>query len=75
VIDRTEPTIGWFMLSESDRTAACRYLAKLSSDDTRDELGFAPIHFAFADRFFPGTSVQCWRSIACDGGSNLGSNG
>lgn len=46
------------MLSEADRDAAYRFLSNLSSDGTRDELGFAPIHFAFADRFFPGTSVQ-----------------
>lgn len=46
------------MLSEADRDAAHRFLSKLSSDGTRDELGFAPIHFGFADRFFPGTSVQ-----------------
>ena len=52
------PAIGWFMLSEADRAAANRLLASTSSDGTRDELGFAPIHFAFADRFFPGTSVQ-----------------
>ncbi|MGY6532427.1 DUF6361 family protein [Glycocaulis sp.] len=52
------PAIGWFMLSEADRDAAERFLSTLSSDGTRDELGFAPIHFAFADRFFPGTSVQ-----------------
>lgn len=52
------PSIGWFMLSEADRAAANRMLASTSSDGTRDELGFAPIHFAFADRFFPGTSVQ-----------------
>lgn len=52
------PAIGWFMLSEADRDAAQRFLTKLTSDGTRDELGFAPIHFAFADRFFPGTSVQ-----------------
>jgi hypothetical protein len=45
------------MLSEADRAAANRFLSKLT-DGTRDELGFAPIHFAFADRFFPGTSVQ-----------------
>ncbi|HWL69434.1 MAG TPA: DUF6361 family protein [Geminicoccus sp.] len=55
---RPEPAIGWFMLSEADRNAATRYLSKLASDGTRDELGFAPVHFAFADRFFPGTSVQ-----------------
>jgi hypothetical protein len=53
-----EPAIGWFMLSEADRAAANRLLASAASDGTRDELGFAPIHFAFADRFFPGTSVQ-----------------
>ncbi len=53
-----QPAIGWFMLSEADRASANRYLSSLSSDGTRDELGFAPIHFAFADRFFPGTSVQ-----------------
>lgn len=53
-----EPTIGWFMLSDADRAAASRLLASAASDGTRDELGFAPIHFAFADRFFPGTSVQ-----------------
>ncbi len=56
--DATDPAIGWFTLSEADRAAASRHLAKLASDGTRDELGFAPIHFAFADRFFPGTSVQ-----------------
>ena len=53
-----EPFIGWFMLSEADRAAASRMLAGAASDGTRDELGFAPIHFTFADRFFPGTSVQ-----------------
>lgn len=53
-----EPAIGWFMLSEADRAAANRLLSGAASDGTRDELGFAPIHFAFADRFFPGTSVQ-----------------
>jgi hypothetical protein len=52
------PAIGWFMLSEADRSAANKFLSELTSDGTRDELGFAPVHFAFADRFFPGTSVQ-----------------
>lgn len=53
-----KPMIGWFMLSDADRAAASRLLASAASDGTRDELAFAPIHFAFADRFFPGTSVQ-----------------
>ena len=52
------PAIGWFMPSEADRSAANKFLSELTSDGTRDELGFAPVHFAFADRFFPGTSVQ-----------------
>jgi hypothetical protein len=52
------PAIGWFTLSDADRAAAARYLSSLGSDGTRDELGFAPIHFAVADQFFPGTSVQ-----------------
>jgi hypothetical protein len=46
------------MLSEADRLSANRLLSSATSEGTRDELGFAPIHFAFADRFFPGTSVQ-----------------
>lgn len=33
-------------------------MADLGPDGTRDELGFGVIHFAYADRFFPGTSVQ-----------------
>jgi len=52
-----KPTIGWFMLLEADRAAAHRLLTSAPSDGTRDELGFAPIHLAFAERFFPGTSV------------------
>ncbi|WP_192496107.1 DUF6361 family protein [Ensifer sp. ENS10] len=54
----TDPAIGWFTLSESDRASAARYLDMLSTMDTRDELGFGAMHFAYADRFFPGTSVQ-----------------
>jgi len=57
-MSNTGPALGWFMLPEADRNAANRYLSKLSSDVTRDELGFVPIHFTFADRFFPKTSVQ-----------------
>ncbi|KRD72082.1 DUF6361 family protein [Ensifer sp. Root278] len=54
----TDPAMGWFTLSESDRASAARYLDMLSTMDTRDELGFGAMHFAYADRFFPGTSVQ-----------------
>ncbi|MBY2950948.1 hypothetical protein GFL96_31080 [Rhizobium leguminosarum bv. viciae] len=32
-------------------------MLELQPDGARDELGFGAIHFAYADRFFPGTSV------------------
>jgi hypothetical protein len=50
--------IGWFMLSEADRAASARLLEQSEAEGTRDELGFGVIHFAYSDRFFPGTSVQ-----------------
>lgn len=50
--------IGWFMLSEADRAVSARLLEQSEADGTRDELGFGVIHFAYSDRFFPGTSVQ-----------------
>lgn len=52
------PNIGWVVLSEADRAAAERRLSVSAAEGTRDELGFGPIHFAYANRFFPGTSVQ-----------------
>lgn len=52
------PNLGWVVLSEADRAAAERRLATNDAEGTRDELGFGAIHFAYADRFFPGTSVQ-----------------
>jgi hypothetical protein len=52
------PNLGWVVLSEADRAAAERRLAASATEGTRDELGFGTIHFAYADRFFPGTSVQ-----------------
>ena len=53
-----EPQLGWTWLSQRERRAAEEALSDLGPDDTRDELGFGVIHFAYADRFFPGTSVQ-----------------
>lgn len=48
--------IGWIMLS---RQAVASAEAALKSDQLgmRDEIGFLNLHQAFADRFFPGTSV------------------
>lgn len=52
------PNLGWVVLSEADRAVAERRLSFSAAEGTRDELGFGPIHFAYANRFFPGTSVQ-----------------
>jgi hypothetical protein len=51
-----KPTLGWTMLSRAEMRQVERSLAN-SDQDTRDEIGFLLIHQAFADRFFPGTSV------------------
>lgn len=53
-----EPQLGWTWLSQKERRTAEQALADLGPDGTRDELGFGAVHFAYADRFFPGTSVQ-----------------
>ncbi|MDQ2803746.1 MAG: DUF6361 family protein [Pseudomonadota bacterium] len=68
-----EPQLGWAWLSQRERRAAEQALSDLGPDGTRDELGFSVIHFEYADRFFPGTSVQqtalryvwfiCWSYI------------
>ncbi|HZG33634.1 MAG TPA: DUF6361 family protein, partial [Sphingopyxis sp.] len=50
--------MGWVWLSGRERRAAEAALADLGPDGTRDELGFGVVHFEYADRFFPGTSVQ-----------------
>ena len=53
-----ETTLGWTVHSRS----WLRHIEQQLSDETkrgvRDELGVLAIHTAFADRFFPGTSVQ-----------------
>ncbi len=48
--------IGWIMFSKAEVAKA---EAALKSDQlgVRDEVGFLSLHQAFADRFFPGTSV------------------
>ncbi len=53
-----EPQLGWAWLSQRERRTAEQALSDLGPDGTRDELGFGVVHFAYADRFFPGTSVQ-----------------
>lgn len=52
-----EPAFGWTLLSPD---AIRRAEARLREDakGVRDEIGFLFLHQAYADRFFPGTSVQ-----------------
>ncbi|MEX1028349.1 MAG: DUF6361 family protein [Candidatus Paceibacterota bacterium] len=51
-----EPSLGWTLLS---RDALRRAETQLRDDveGVRDEVGFLALHQAYADRFFPGTSV------------------
>ena len=50
------PVLGWTLLSRDALKKAEAYL-KESTDGVRDEIGFLALHQAYADRFFPGTSV------------------
>ncbi len=51
-----EPTLGWTVLS---RDALRRAEAQLhaETEGVRDEIGFLNLHQAYANRFFPGTTV------------------
>jgi hypothetical protein len=52
-----EPAFGWTLLSpEAIRRAEARLREEIQG--VRDEIGFLYLHQAYADRFFPGTSVQ-----------------
>lgn len=51
------PRLGWTELTTGSLAEIERALDASVSEGTRDELGFGSIHFAYADRFFPGTSV------------------
>ena len=52
-----KPALGWAGLS---RSALKRAEAQLVTDSAgvRDEVGVLSLHTAYANRFFPGTSVQ-----------------
>lgn len=51
-----QSTLGWTFIS-SDLLRRVSTALQNSGRDTRDEIGFGILHQAFADRFFPGTSV------------------
>ena len=51
-----KPSLGWTFWSRADLRRIDKQL-KADAQEVRDELGFLLLHQAFADRFFPGTSV------------------
>ena len=51
-----EPCIGWTLLSRDVLRRAETHLRE-DVEGVRDEIGFLSLHPAYADRFFPGTSV------------------
>lgn len=52
-----QPTLGWAALSRSAlNRAEAQMVAK--SEGVRDEMGVLALHTGYANRFFPGTSVQ-----------------
>ncbi len=51
------PSLGWTMLSKDALRRAERSLDS-GEQGVRDEIGFLALHSAYANRFFPGTSVQ-----------------
>ncbi|MFI5033129.1 MAG: DUF6361 family protein [Reyranellales bacterium] len=57
---QADPRLGWLYLSRAALDAAREQLDS-HEQGVRDELGFGAIHFGYADRFFPGTSVLLTR--------------
>jgi hypothetical protein len=53
---RVSHVIGWVMLSRK-AVASAEQALRADQQGVRDEIGFLTLHQAFADRFFPGTSV------------------
>lgn len=51
-----QASFGWTLLSRDALRRAERQLRD-AADGVRDEVGFLALHQAYADRFFPGTSV------------------
>ncbi len=51
-----EPTLGWVLLSRDALKRAEDHLRD-GEQGVRDEIGFLTLHQAYAERFFPGTSV------------------
>lgn len=53
----TEPMLGWAALSRSALNRAENELEE-NAEGMRDEVGVLALHTGYANRFFPGTSVQ-----------------
>ncbi len=52
-----QSTFGWTLLSRDALRRAETQLLRDEVEGVRDEIGFLALHQAYADRFFPGTSV------------------
>jgi len=52
--------LGWTTITRGE-LAAAQQVNQLVDRGVRDELGVSAIHFLYAERFFPGTSVQLTR--------------
>ena len=57
---QADPRLGWLYLSRAALDAAREQL-EFAHEQAATELGFGAIHFGYADRFFPGTSVLLTR--------------
>jgi hypothetical protein len=55
-------TFSWLDHSDQERRRVLEAIDRFKESDTRDELGVGSIRDAFADMFFPGTSVQQTRA-------------
>ena len=51
-----KPGLGWVLLSR-DALKRAETQLKENAQGVLDEIGFLALHRAYADRFFPGTSV------------------
>jgi len=51
-----EPQLGWTLISREPLRRAATQLRDVL-EGVRDEIGFLALHQAYAERFFPGTSV------------------
>ena len=52
--------LGWTTITRAE-LASAQQASQLADHGVRDEIGVSAVHFLYAERFFPGTSVQLTR--------------